>query len=968
MRIRLKDSRHGTIIPMLAVCCVALFGFVALAIDLGMLMVARGECQNAADAAALAGARYLDNRFPADIGPEAYDNRRAEAIANARSVAASNQFLNAQFTDARIRTARAGLYDFEPATQRFGIQFPNFKPSGKSWTAIEVVVDGEQPAYFANVLGISTLPTAARAVAAHRPRDIALVLDFSGSMQFSSTTHWEPGTAGSNDLVLGLLNPDPDYPRFGHYARYTQYQVLNPTKSLTTSPVPSARPNPLRMTGPFIGATGEVFAPNNHTIETPNGPPLIRDFLFSPTGHVPSSEVLLNAFHRWNPPILAPGNSATYRPPTYDWTGYSAHDTSNTRGPVPAPPSFAEQSDEHATYAGDRHARIGGNGGPARHAADLLQASIGPRIIPPTRPSLANSNRTEGGTQWTNYRDDGWERHGYDLDIPTYRANAFQYTPLRGELFLGYSMGPGYWGKTFFLWPPDPRWGGVSEPVRPDLPLATNPAKDVNGNWIADWRRRFFLRGNSAETGNPASYLYFDPQTDNDPNSAGVQNINQALLRSVPGHVLRDAATGAARNYRLNYRAILAWIKSGPQVFPPNLRAGRILYYASIPDHVDNSATDPDQRFWRNYIDFVLGYTGNNTAYDARYSLAGVEYLPWPEGDSITVGATTPFDPDGDGPWPPNPLPYLNYTDNPNRPRMHFWFGPATMLAFLSTRTPTKNWLPGNSHEAQNWQLKVGVQSALEDIRNNHPNDHVGIIAFAYPHYSTPRVSVGQDWAALRNSLFFPKSILQELTNNPSLEVRPFNTGFGSALLGNLPNAWGQTDPNTGLALAFNALRGPTAGGTGRPGAAKIVVFETDGVPNAFLNFNYSGSGSTSSYTFDGTGGVRSNGDPDVIQKALDIAAQMTSDIALGGHSLPNAPARIYPIAFGDLFSSPSPFKSTALQFLSSLAYHGRTAEQPTDPLPAVQIITGPSQTRIDNLRQAFERIMQSGVQITLIE
>ncbi len=979
--------RKGTVIPLLAICSVALFGFVALAIDLGMLIVARSECQNAADAAALAGARVLDNRYPSQSDPDTYDNRRLEAEANARAVVVANQFLNQKFTFVRVTRARAGLYDYQPEGEKFRSIFPDSKPSGKSWTAMEVVVDGEQPAYFAHVLGISSLPTSARAVAAHRPRDIALVIDLSGSMQFSSVMHWEPGTAGSNDVVHGSLNPDPDYPRFGHYSRYANYQITSPVKSLVTNSNPSSRPNPLRMIGAFIGATGEVFAPNNHTIETPGGPPLVRDFLFNPIGgSVTSRDFLKNAFHLWEPPIVSPGHPASLTPPTYNWNGYDANDETNQSGSVPAPPGFAEQSNTQAQYVGDRSPRKRGvidpsgtnwdpsnTNGAARHAIDLLFTNSNvtpqPRTIPNSRSAIANGNRTEGGTDWSNFYDDGWERNGYDLDLPSYIANNYSYQTLRSSNpTQGYSMGPGYWGKTFFIWPPDPRWGGGAGAVRPDQPSSQQPIRDVNNNWIADWRRRFFLRGNGPDTGSAAGYLHFDPQIDNDANASGVQNINQALLRTGPGHVLRDAVVAGQRTYRINYRAVLAWLKSGPQVLPPNLRAGRILYYSSIPDHVDDYATDDDQKFWRNYIDFVLGYTGNISSYDARYSLAGVESIPWPEGSAIQIGPTTNYDPDDSSPLPANPKPWMNLSDNPNRPRMHFWFGPATMLGFITTRVPNRNWLPGNSHEAQNWQLKAGLQSAIEDIKNNHPNDYVGLVAFGYPHYTVPRVAVGQNWRKLQNALFFPRSLLDEMTTREDLELRPYNAGFGPALTGNLPNANGQTDPNTGLALAFNALRGPNVGGNGRRGAAKFVIFESDGVPNAFQGFSISGAGANSSYYYDGTGAVRSNGHPEVTQRAFDVANQFRLLVDEGGHSLPSHPARIYPIAFGDLFSSQSPFRASALQFLSTLAYLGQTSGGPSAPLPTSQIITGSYSERIANIRNTYERILQSGVQVTLVE
>jgi hypothetical protein len=76
----------------------------------------------------------------------------------------------------------------------------------------------------------------------------------------------------------------------------------------------------------------------------------------------------------------------------------------------------------------------------------------------------------------------------------------------------------------------------------------------------------------------------------------------------------------------------------------------------------------------------------------------------------------------------------------------------------------------------------------------------------------------------------------------------------------------------------------------------------------------------------------------------------------------------VYPIAFGDLFGSESDLKPVALTFLQQLAFDGKTSTNPLAPLPSEQIITGPYQTRITNIRTAFERILQNGVQVTLVE
>src|ERR1700733_9444928 len=62
MKIR-RPSRpersRGAILPLTAISIIGLCGFLALSIDLGMLAVARAQVQDAADAAAIAGARSL---------------------------------------------------------------------------------------------------------------------------------------------------------------------------------------------------------------------------------------------------------------------------------------------------------------------------------------------------------------------------------------------------------------------------------------------------------------------------------------------------------------------------------------------------------------------------------------------------------------------------------------------------------------------------------------------------------------------------------------------------------------------------------------------------------------------------------------------------------------------------------------------------------------------------------------------
>jgi hypothetical protein len=403
-------------------------------------------------------------------------------------------------------------------------------------------------------------------------------------------------------------------------------------------------------------------------------------------------------------------------------------------------------------------------------------------------------------------------------------------------------------------------------------------------------------------------------------------------------------------------------------VLPPNLRSGRVLYYSSIPNDVTVSGSDSadvqaDKVFWKTYIDYVLT-TG---------SLAGTEQMGWPEGvtSNIFLSATTAYDVDAGGGLAADPKPYMNYMDNPSRPRMHFWFGPMTMMLFLNDF----NMWSGTTHQAQCWQLKAGVNSALDDIRNNHPNDYCGLAYFSNNDYNSIIVYTGQDWFTLKNALFFPRSILPSITSASSTtEWRPYDATNGlQNTRGNIPNAQGSTDPVTGLSLAFNILSpsqfvNSNPARRGRRGAMKLVIFETDGIPNSTQPFNVQKKGYDTYYTF---GGSTPNTDPknaaydviDQIRKPISTVATSGVD---SGLSLPNAPARVYAIGFGDIFSTTA--GPTAEAFLLNVQKKGGTSAPADTNMPTNQIITGPYQTRIDNLRTALQTICQSGVQVTLIE
>src|SRR5262245_52077060 len=55
-----RQIRRGVVLPLVAVCLIALIGLVALAIDIGMVAVAKTQSQSAADSIATVGARSMN--------------------------------------------------------------------------------------------------------------------------------------------------------------------------------------------------------------------------------------------------------------------------------------------------------------------------------------------------------------------------------------------------------------------------------------------------------------------------------------------------------------------------------------------------------------------------------------------------------------------------------------------------------------------------------------------------------------------------------------------------------------------------------------------------------------------------------------------------------------------------------------------------------------------------------------------
>ncbi len=151
-------ARRGAIIVLTAVALVALVVIIALAVDVGYINTVRTELQCAADAGALAGAVDLPSGT-------------TEARRTAREYVRHNA--SRPLTDGNIQVA-FGHWDSDARTFGQG-RYPR--------DALRVTVNRPStPLFFGRIAGRSSVKVAGEAIATYSPRDIMLVLDYSGSM------------------------------------------------------------------------------------------------------------------------------------------------------------------------------------------------------------------------------------------------------------------------------------------------------------------------------------------------------------------------------------------------------------------------------------------------------------------------------------------------------------------------------------------------------------------------------------------------------------------------------------------------------------------------------------------------------------------------------------------------------------------------------------------------------------------
>jgi len=229
----------GAVLPTVAVCLVGLMGFIALAIDIGLMVAARSQCQNAADSAALAGAR----------APRRQERRQQCASRDGPrrvSAARSNLILNGPITrgpgDQRGRRGSTGTI---PRRNAFQAVFGQAPGPNEAYGAMQVTLASQQPTIFRQCLLACNLWQSA-AVATGRATGHATWPSFwiSQARWLTAVSLLYPGTLGwsAGDRLaqsrphLPSLRAMVDFRRSGHGSWIQPIPALRRPVSILTFP------------------------------------------------------------------------------------------------------------------------------------------------------------------------------------------------------------------------------------------------------------------------------------------------------------------------------------------------------------------------------------------------------------------------------------------------------------------------------------------------------------------------------------------------------------------------------------------------------------------------------------------------------------------------------------------------------------------------------------------------------------
>jgi len=175
-----RQKRRGTILILAAFMMIVMMGMLAMSIDVGYMMNVQTELKRATDSAALAGAGSLI---------EGADVAQLQSLDfMLRNPVGSQVLIEQENREALLQAWLAEHPDeFEVAVGHWDPDTRTFSQSEQEPSTIHVIASRNNvPLFFGRVFGRDSFDVQAESIARYQPRDIALVLDFSASMNDDS--------------------------------------------------------------------------------------------------------------------------------------------------------------------------------------------------------------------------------------------------------------------------------------------------------------------------------------------------------------------------------------------------------------------------------------------------------------------------------------------------------------------------------------------------------------------------------------------------------------------------------------------------------------------------------------------------------------------------------------------------------------------------------------------------------------
>lgn len=194
-----RRRRRGAIIVLAAVLMIVMMAMLALSIDTGYMYTMQTQLDRSVDAAALAGAAALIEGT--DVAQE---TALEYLIRNPVGKQATGAVTNDEMVTLTAKFLQDHANDYDILWGEWNPVSAKFEQTDQLPSAISVTMNyRNMPFFFARALGRDTFDLQSSAIAMYQPRDIVVVLDFSGSMSYDSQFS-SIGTFGKPAIVAGL--------------------------------------------------------------------------------------------------------------------------------------------------------------------------------------------------------------------------------------------------------------------------------------------------------------------------------------------------------------------------------------------------------------------------------------------------------------------------------------------------------------------------------------------------------------------------------------------------------------------------------------------------------------------------------------------------------------------------------------------------------------------------------------------